>query len=81
MPDVRGGNQTRNADELIRCARITEISLRNASQDVAQQVAAQGRPDAMESVVGSNSLARGAAEIAHLIRQVQATQESPVGKG
>lgn len=58
--------------DLLRSAREAESLLLSASVDVATKAAAQGRPDAFELVTGSNSLARGAAEVAALIRQVEA---------
>ncbi|NDG62763.1 MAG: hypothetical protein EBY29_04760 [Planctomycetes bacterium] len=57
--------------ELLQSAKVTEEALRNASADVSQQAAAQGRVDALESVTGSNSLARGAAEVAAMIRMIE----------
>lgn len=57
--------------DLLQSAKVTEESLRSASRDVAQQAAAQGRVDALESVTGSNSLARGAAEVAAMIRLIE----------
>lgn len=58
--------------DLLRSARDAERALLSASVDVATKAAAQGRPDAFELVTGSNSLARGAAEVAELIRRVEA---------
>ena len=58
--------------DLLRSARDAERALLSASVDVATKTAAQGRPDAFELVTGSNSLARGAAEVAELIRRVEA---------
>lgn len=81
MPDVRGGTVAREAEELIRSARITEVSLRSAAAEVSQQVAAHGRPDAMESVVGANSLARAAAEISQLIKEIQAVESAAPSSG
>ncbi len=57
--------------DLLQSAKVTEECLRSASRDVAQQAAAQGRVDALESVTGSNSLARGAAEVAAMIRLIE----------
>ena len=62
--------------DLLQSAKVTEESLRNASKDVAQQAAAQGRVDAVESVTGSNSLARGAAEVATMIRMIEVKMAS-----
>jgi len=57
--------------DLLQSAKVTEVALRSASADVSQQAAAQGRVDALESVTGSNSLARGAAEVAAMIRMIE----------
>ena len=57
--------------DLLQSAKVTEVALRSASADVSQQAAAQGRVDALESVTGSNSLARGAAEVAAMIRTIE----------
>ncbi len=56
---------------LLRAAQLTEVILRASSQDVSNQIAAQGRTDAIESVWGSNSLARAAAEVALMIEQIE----------
>jgi hypothetical protein len=57
--------------ELLQSAKVIEEALRSGSADVSQQAAAQGRVDALESVTGSNSLARGAAEVAAMIRMIE----------
>jgi len=57
--------------DLLQSAKVTEVALRSASADVSQQAAAQGRVDALESVTGSNSLARGADEVAAMIRMIE----------
>lgn len=61
--------------ELLRAAHLTEIILREGSQEVSTQISAQGRADAIESVRGSNSLARAAAEVAAMIRQIEGEKQ------
>ncbi len=61
--------------ELLRAAHLTEIILREGSQEVSTQISAHGRADAIESVRGSNSLARAAAEVAAMIRQIEGEKQ------
>lgn len=60
------------AMEVLQSARQTESLLRKAAKEVAELAVAQGRPDALEAVTGRNSLARGAAEVAEMIRIIEA---------
>jgi len=57
--------------ELLQSARLTQDFLRSAAREVSEYAEAQGRADALESVTGSNSLTRGAAEVAELIRVIE----------
>ncbi len=57
--------------ELLRAAHLTEVVLRESALQVSTQISAQGRTDAIETVWGSNSLARAAAEVAAMIRQIE----------
>ena len=60
------------ADELLHSARATEVSLRALAADIAIQITAAGKTDAIESVTGANSLARAAAEVSEMIRSLEA---------
>ncbi len=60
------------AQALIQCARELEAALLDSAREVSYQAAAQGRVDAIESVTGQSSLAKGAAELAQLIKQIEA---------
>lgn len=78
MTDLRGETPTIERSkasvvraDLLRAAQLTEVILRASSQDVSDQISAQGRTDAIESVRGSNSLARAAVEVAAMIRQIE----------
>ena len=66
-----------SANTLLLCARAVEVSLRDGAREVADQAAAQGRTDAIEAVTGQSSLAKGAAELAQLIRQVELKLSAP----
>lgn len=59
------------AVSLLACARRTEASLRALSVEVATQISVQGKTDAIESVMGSNSLARAAVEVRAMIQQLE----------
>lgn len=82
MPDVRGATPTIervkvpvDRADLLRTAQLTEVVLRESSQEISTQISAQGRTDAIESVRGINSLARAAAEVAAMIRQIEGEKQ------
>jgi hypothetical protein len=77
------GGVAGQAEELLACARSLERELAAGAKEVAEQVAAQGRADAIETVTGTSSLAKAAKEVAQLIAGIegQSAGASPSGKG